>query len=178
MTPDTLPDPSALLERAFGAAAGRMRELPICNPALQVAAVGFAPWQQHWLGVLVTPWAINLMLLPLAPAAWWPVTPGAKKRYTFPAGAYDFIDGRDAIAGDYRMCSLFSPALEFADQATAVEVARLARAALLDPAHAEPVAGPAPGPLARVEAQAEAPLTKRDFLRGRFSAAKTDVPGR
>ena len=27
-------------------------------------AVGFAPWESHWLGVLVTPWCINLMLLP------------------------------------------------------------------------------------------------------------------
>jgi [NiFe] hydrogenase assembly HybE family chaperone len=167
MTTDALPDPSARLERAFGAVAERMCDLPFYNPALRVEAVGFAPWELHWLGVLVTPWAINLMLLPLDAGSWLAVDPGAKRRYAFPAGHYDFIDGRDPQAGDYRMCSLFSPALEFEDHDSAVMVAKLARAALLDAAHAEPVEA---GPLTRLEAQAQAPLSKRDFLRGRFLA--------
>ena len=34
------------------------------NPAVEVEAVGFAPWDAHWLGVMVTPWFMNLMLLP------------------------------------------------------------------------------------------------------------------
>ncbi len=56
-------DPSARLVAAFEAAAVRMRGLPIVNPALAVEAVGFAPWEGHWLGVMVTPWFINLTLL-------------------------------------------------------------------------------------------------------------------
>ena len=34
------------------------------NPALSVEAVGFRPWDEHWLGVLVTPWFMNLWLMP------------------------------------------------------------------------------------------------------------------
>ena len=41
-----------------------MAGVPMLNPALRVQAVGFRHWQSHWLGVLVTPWFMNLMLLP------------------------------------------------------------------------------------------------------------------
>jgi len=42
----------------------RMAGLPICNEALHVQAVGFREWNDHWVGVLVTPWTISLVLMP------------------------------------------------------------------------------------------------------------------
>jgi [NiFe] hydrogenase assembly HybE family chaperone len=173
-----LPDPSVRLEAAFRAVADRMVGLGFVNPALRVEAVGFEPWDGHWLGVLVTPWSINLMLTPREADAWLPVRPGDKQRYAFPAGTYDFIDAADPVAGEYRMCSLFSPALEFDDHAAAVLVAQLARAALFDAAHAEPAEQAPPGPLMQLKEQASEPMSKREFLRGRFLAAKSDVSGR
>lgn len=174
-----LRDPTPDLEKAFGAVAERMRGLGFVNPALRVQAVGFEPWEGHWLGVLVTPWSINLMLLPRDRTLWRPVRPGEKQRYSFPAGTYDFIDALDPLVGEYRMCSLFSPALEFEDHAAAVLVAELARSALLDPANAEaPDKETADGaaPLARLERRATEPMSKRDFLRGRFLYAdESDV---
>ncbi len=59
------------------------------------------------------------MLLPRDPEAWRSIRAGEKQRYDFPAGRYDFIDAVDPIVGEYRMCSLFSPALEFEDHAAA-----------------------------------------------------------
>jgi [NiFe] hydrogenase assembly HybE family chaperone len=179
-----LPDPSLSLEQAFSAVAQRMQGLGFVNPALRVQAVAFEPWEGHWLGVMVTPWSINLMLLPRNPAAWQPIRAGEKRRYEFPAGSFDFIDAVDSLVGEYRMCSLFSPALEFEDHAAAALVAKLARAALFDPAHAAPGDVPAraesqPGPLAQLEEQAQAPMSKRDFLRGRFLRTdEPNVPGR
>ena len=178
------PDPTVKLEQAFSAVAERMQGLGFVNPALRVQAVGFEPWEGHWLGVMVTPWSINLLLLPRDPAVWRSIRPGEKQRYAFPAGRYDFIDAVDPTVGDYRMCSLFSPALEIEDHATAVMVAELARAALFDASHAEPAEkkaadAPGEGPLARIEQQANAPMSKRDFLRGRFlQPEEPDVPGR
>jgi [NiFe] hydrogenase assembly HybE family chaperone len=174
-----LPDPSARLAAAFSAVARRMHGLSFVNPAVEVEAVGFAPWDAHWLGVMVTPWFMNLMLLPRDPAAWQPLPPGAKRCYAFPAGTYEFIGGNDPTVGDYQGCSLFSPLLEFADHASARLVATLARAALFDPANAEVPALPvanlapdsaaaAPRPLAQLQEQLGAPLSKRDFLRGGF----------
>jgi len=178
-----LPDPSPRLAAAFEAAAARMEGLSFVNPSLAVEAVGFAPWEGQWLGVLLTPWFMNLILAPRDPAHWAPLAQGARRRYRFPAGDYDFIGAHDDAAGEYQMCSLFSPVLEFADQATARLVAQLARAALFDAANAEsramPVGNLSPplgpdseqgGPLANVEMNLDAPMSKRNFLRGRLAA--------
>jgi len=104
-------DPSARLTEAFRAVAARMDGLPIVNPALAVEAVGFAPWQGHWLGVMLTPWFMNLVIAPGDESAWQPLPPGARRSHAFPAGAYEFIGARDEIAGEFQMCSLFSPVL-------------------------------------------------------------------
>ena len=42
----------------------RMQGLPIVNPELSVEAVGFEPFEAHELGVLISPWFMNLVLLP------------------------------------------------------------------------------------------------------------------
>lgn len=127
-----LPDPSPRLEAAFRATAARMAGLGFVNAALHVEAVDFAPWEGHWLGVMVTPWAMNLMLLPRDAAAWQPLRPGDKRHYDFPSGAYEFIGARDPALGEYQMCSLFSPVQQFADHDTARIAAKVARRALLD----------------------------------------------
>ncbi len=162
------PDPSPRLTAAFRATVPRMQGLGFVNPNVDVEAVGFAPWQGCWLGVMVTPWCMNLLLLPREATAWQPLAAGAKRCYRFPAGVYEFVGAQDATLGEYQLCSLISPLLHFDDHAAAREVARLARAALFDPANAPDDAdrvGVAAAPLQR---RLEAPLSKRDFLRGRF----------
>lgn len=171
-----LPDPSPRLAAAYRTIAARMAGLNFVHPAIEVEAVGFAPWESHWLGVMVTPWCINLMLLPRDAGGWTSLPQGKTLRYRFPAGDYDFISSRDDTVGEYQMCSLISPVLDIPDHATAREVATLALAALFDPANApvpevpqeRPDDASAPGPLAQLEKQAQAPMSKRDFLRGRF----------
>ena len=188
MMDNALPDPSARLTAAFRAAAARMQGLDVVNTALAVEAVGFAPWGEHWLGVMLTPWFMNLTLLPRNPGGWQPLATGAKRRYAFPAGEYEFVGANDAMLGAYQVCSLFSPVHEFADQETARLVATLAREALFDAANAlagemptanlSPAAGAAaPGPLAQLEQKLDAPLSKRSFLRGRFLHADRDDRG-
>jgi len=191
-----LPDPSPRLEAAFRAVAQRMTGLGFVNPALSVEAVGFAPWNGHWLGVLITPWFMSLTLAPRDRAVWLPLAQGEKRGYAFPAGEYEFIGASDDAAGEFQQCSLFSPLLEFEDHATARLVAELAREALFDAGHAEVPQMPAanlspaaesasaprvdaaaPGPLAKLEKKLDAPLSKRNFLRGRFLAGDRDDRG-
>ena len=166
-------DPSERLTAAFRAAADRMAGLAFVNPALAVEAVDFAPWQGRWLGVLVTPWCMNLVLTRLEPAAWRSLAPGAKRTYRFPAGDYDFVGAADEAAGEVQACSLFSPLLQFDDQPSARLVAALARAALFDPAHAGPpepeaIARSRVGPLHALDAALEAPVSRRDLFHGRL----------
>lgn len=178
---EMLPEPSARLTAGFATIRDtRMAGLPFLNPAIEVEAVAFEPWQGCWLGVMITPWFINLILAPHDPRAWSAVAAGSKRRYIFPAGPFEFIGVQDELLGEYQMCSLFSPVHEIADHATAVAIARAARAELFVAEHAieeqgtpfptpEPEVDPdAPGLTEKLEAKLDQPMSKRGFLRGDF----------
>jgi [NiFe] hydrogenase assembly HybE family chaperone len=165
------PDPSAALEAAYRAVALRMAGLPVVNPALEVQAVGFQPWQGHWLGIVITPWFMNLTLAPQVPGQWVALPLGDKRRLRFPAGDFEFISANDAAFGDFQVCSLFSPMHDFADRAAAHLVAQLSLQALFDPVHAELPPQPATtsdgAAGAAIDDDGLADPGKRDFLRGR-----------
>ena len=77
-----LPDPSRALEAAYRAVqATRMAGLPFLNDRLDVEAVGFAAWKGHWLGVMLTPWFMNLVIAPRDPAQWRPLAAGEPIRW-------------------------------------------------------------------------------------------------
>ncbi len=119
----------------------RMAGLPLLNPALAVACCGFElqlTLQQRPLGILITPWCMNLMLLPAAGECWdhWPV--GAKQMIDLPSGYYEIIHGDDVILGRYAACSLFSPMFEFADQAAVLTTAESILTALFEADHQAP----------------------------------------
>jgi [NiFe] hydrogenase assembly HybE family chaperone len=179
-----LTNPSERLASAYrGVHESRMQGLGFLNPALSVESVAFAPWEGRWLGVVVTPWSINLALTPQDPQAWRAVRRGDKVRYPFPAGEYEFIGATDDDVGELQICSLFSPVQQFEDQATARLVATLAREALFDAEHAttpDPTAGPAlspPGPVANLARNVDAPISRRDLFRGRFLGPSDDDRG-
>jgi [NiFe] hydrogenase assembly HybE family chaperone len=178
---DTRPDPSALLEVTFARIhETRMAGLPFVNPALRVEAVGFRRWEGLWLGVLITPWFMNLMLLPCAATehAWPQVRYGESLAYRLPAGVFEFIRAQEPPLGDYQSCSLFSPMAVFADQAGARATAMAALAALFDEGTRAGVEGPGTslaGPAASPVAAASAPPSRRDFLRGRWQGETLSV---
>lgn len=124
------------LEAVFGMIEReRMGDIPILNRALSVAAIGMRPFGESWVCALVTPWFINLMLLPGAPEvteAWNRIGAGTKVRHDFPAGTFEFICGTEDALGPYRMCSLFSPVGEFENQDAALSTAEGALTALFD----------------------------------------------
>jgi [NiFe] hydrogenase assembly HybE family chaperone len=145
----------------------RMNGLPFVNHALRVEMVGLRRWHGLWLGALVTPWFINLVLLPgdgpveadEVQARWPRPVTGEYAQFTFPAGVLGFLAGREGEAGEYLSCSLFSPVFEFADQAAARQMAEACLLALLDPEAAAAQAGAGSGP---------AQPGKREFLRGNW----------
>lgn len=162
-------DPSPLLEAAFRRIqAETMADVPILNPALQVEAVGFARWREHWLGIVITPWFMNLVLVPGAAESWQSVSPGQRLFRKFPSGDFAFLGSDEPEVGEFQSCSLFSPMAQFADQAGACEVALAALEALQRES--------APAPLAPSEeafedpkqAALERPMSKREFLGGVF----------
>lgn len=156
-------DPGPALEAAFRRIEReRMRGVQILNQALGVRALGFRRERDGWLGVLVTPWFMNFMLLPAEGMPWTPLAEGEKRTLAFPAGGFEFIGGFERAIGEYQSCSLLSPVLEFADQEAACAVALAALDALFVPEEPSRLAAERPGAgkgLAR-------PMSKREFLRG------------
>lgn len=138
-------NPAPSLETVFRAvAAGPMADVPLCNRALAVEAVGFRLASDgHWIGALITPWAINLLRLP-GNAEGWPATPpGGKTDWNFPSGNYEFTVAAEDSLGIYHLCSLFSPAQEFETH----EAARLTALAAMEALQRGPLdAAPAPQP--------------------------------
>jgi [NiFe] hydrogenase assembly HybE family chaperone len=115
--------PDVMIERVYQSIQQqRMNGMPLINPALTVQAVGFRPFGNGWIGILITPWCMNLMLLP-GTADWTGLQPGQAVSHVFGGVTYRFIVGEEAALGQFQSCSLFSPMFEFADQATAVAVA-------------------------------------------------------
>ncbi len=163
--------------------ATRMEGVPILNPALSVAAVGFEPFQDHYLGVLVTPWFMNLMLVPQDPEKFAASAPGVgeKVRVNLPAGQVELITGYEEGFGHSLSCSLFSPVFEFEDQEAALDTALAALAEVQKP-DGDPSDDDSDmrdiwqGRLPEPETDEQAPpipkeVSRRDFLRG------TAVPG-
>lgn len=122
------------VEAAFAAVRReRMAGVPILNPALAVAAIGTRRWGEDWLTILVTPWCMNILLLPGTPGAWTDGRIGATLRHVLPSGEYSFILGEEPALGRFQMCSLFSPMLQFSDQDAALATAEAVMAELMTP---------------------------------------------
>lgn len=156
------------LEQVFAhIAATRMRDVPVQNEALRVQAVGFAPQTDadggEWLlGILVTPWFMNLVCLPMDLARAGETVPGVGQKASRQIGnqTFEFIGAHEDGIGAFACCSLFSPMFEFADHAAAVatacEILNLLRA---------PASTPPAAPV--LDAQAESAPSRRGFLFGR-----------
>ncbi|MDR0458515.1 MAG: [NiFe]-hydrogenase assembly chaperone HybE [Burkholderiaceae bacterium] len=132
-------NPSSRLEAVFRRIeAERMRDLPFLNDRLTVEAVGFRLWQQSWSGVLITPWGINLLQLPAPDTPFPPARADAQIEVALPGGVVAFMPAHEAQLGDYRLCSLYSPAQQFADQEAARLTAQHVMALLFEPEQSQP----------------------------------------
>lgn len=153
-------DASARVEAEFRRIAAIMEGLPICNPALAVEAFGFRPWNGLWVGALLTPWTLNLMLLLAGNEGFRRLRQDETQVWSFPSGDYGFWGGPPSALGDYQTCPLISPVLEFADQRSLREAAAAALEGLM--AAPEPVPAQSAGDPGR---------SRRAFLFGRGAAA-------
>ena len=142
----------------------RLADVPIHNTALSVEAVDFQLWQGHWLGVLVTPWSMSVLMLPTSAEGW--EMPGANQRLfrTFPIGPLAFLGNDEEELGQFLSCALFGSMAHFTTQADAIQAAR---AALLE-LFKDPKAAPPPEPV-KPKLTDPAPISRRQLfgLRGK-----------
>lgn len=143
-------------------AATRMRGMPLLHPRLAVEAIGFQEVREEGgraaSGILLTPWFMNLVWLPLDGQG--ACAPGTSRRHRLGEEDFDFIGACEDGFGAYEMCSLFSPMFEFADQAGA----RATAWGILGQLRRAPAAPASPAPPA---------AGRRAFLSGRSPRAAT-----
>jgi [NiFe] hydrogenase assembly HybE family chaperone len=101
----------------------RFQGLPIVNPQLAVEALGFRTLAEHKIGALITPWFINLVLLP-GNARWRDRAQGCVCSIELPGGKIDFTVSHDEELGTTLSAALFGSVTDFPDQAMARDVAR------------------------------------------------------
>ena len=125
-------DPADAVEQAFfRIQREHMADVPILNPALNVEAVDFQRWHGHWLGMVVTPWCMSLLLLPGSTENWVSAEANKRRFVNFPAGDFAFLGSHAPELGEYQSCSLFSPMGKFTTQTEAVMTARASISGLL-----------------------------------------------
>ncbi|MEM5331692.1 [NiFe]-hydrogenase assembly chaperone HybE [Paraburkholderia sp. JHI2823] len=131
------PRVAALVAHFETVASGAMCDLPVVNRALRVEAIGFAPMAGDagaggaWLGVLITPWSMNLLWLPGArqDSVRCPL-PGGKACLRVGNIDFEWIGAHAPDVGAYAGCSLFSPMFEFDGQESAAATAQAVLAQL------------------------------------------------
>lgn len=127
------PRVQALQERFEWIHRQRMAGLPMCHSGLRVRALGFAAQAPAgWLGVLLTPWFMNLVWLPPSSdeAQSDTLAPGQRRERRIGAQCLPFLGAWEEGVGAFEACSLFSPMFEFTDQAAAEATALAALAEL------------------------------------------------
>ena len=139
------PASPAVLEACFRqVAATRMAGVALCNPALEVEALGFRPWGDNQVGVLITPWSMVLICLPGGDPDWAASPSGTTATLDLPSGAYDVLTAYEPGLGPYLTGSLFSPMFGFADMDQARAVAAAVMEQVFAPVAEEPHVQTAP----------------------------------
>lgn len=154
----------------------RMVGLPMINPEVKVQAVDFESWNGCCVGVLITPWFMNLMIVSCEGRAWEGLPVGSTQLHRFPSGSYEFIVGYEEGIGRYQSCSLFSPMFEFKNHEDAVMVAVETMNVIMDQSHVDRANGPRSAEIMDIwEGKQAAPLPGDDGLFDHQTAAN-DTP--
>lgn len=122
----------------YRSAARNMAGLPVYNHKLEVDATTFLLWQDNWLGIIVTPWCMNIVILPGELSRHNRQQVGAKFYQALPSGRYEFIRAYAEDCGDFASCSVFSPMFEFPSQIIAMQTAQEVLTALFDEQNVSP----------------------------------------
>lgn len=167
----------------------RMRDVPIVNVNLTVKAIGFHEWNHHHMGILITPWFMNIMLIPNSDSleetddvVIEPLKVGATRQHVFPSGSYEFVGGYEEELGHYQSCSLFSPMFEFEEQDVVELTAKEALSAIMDSDNVDNESQNPSAEIAQIwNGEIEAPKAKTNFdgsLKEEYSEASVNETNR
>ncbi len=171
----------------------QMQDIPILNPAIRIQAVGFQLINGRVVGIIITPWLMNVVMLPRDDEDWSQFELGKKQAHKFPSKIYKFmVNDIDGI-GVCQTHSLHSPMRAFASHEQALAAANKFLAELMverEPNEDDLVDEELLGKIMRGEVEPETnfadfpadhnaaennqssteKLSRRDLLRGKFQS--------
>ncbi|MFC0712225.1 [NiFe]-hydrogenase assembly chaperone HybE [Azorhizophilus paspali] len=133
-----------VIEAHYRAAGARMAGLPVYNPALAVELFGWRAVEDVGvLGVLITPWCMNLFWQPPAASRQPPAdaelpASGERPVLSLPSGDYECSLHEDERLGRHASASLCSPMQDFPGEAEARAMAEEVLRLILTVPQAEP----------------------------------------
>lgn len=142
-----------------------MADVPICNAALKVEPIGFQLYDGQIIGIVVTPWFMNLVSAGLPDAPLPEGRPGDRRSIALPVGRVEFTVGEAPGFGRLDACSLFSPMQDFEDHAAVMATA----AEVLTALFTAPEPEPPPQPVMERE------MGRRNLLRGKLKKPASEV---
>lgn len=113
-----------------------MRDLDFVNRALEVDIAGFRRHRGDWVGAVITPWFVNLYVLPGGGELWRDLGSGERVKLPFPIGELEFIADYDPAAEipAALYCPLLAPVTALKSQDEALRMAMDALETLFTPA--------------------------------------------
>ncbi len=134
----------------------RMRDLPFYNDSLSIEPVGFREWEGHRLGILITPWFINLILLPGEHDDWSAVEQGDQSDWHLPSETVRFTANRSEDDEEVFLAApVFTNVIGVPDHEAAKNIAaQVLQSLLAKPGSEEAAPGHA--------------VSRRDLFRGRL----------
>lgn len=147
---------AVLVEHFENIYAAHVAGLPIDNPELVVEAVGETAFGDHKALVLITPWFMNLVLLP-GTDEWDNAEQGQTCDIEMPGQTLQFTVSQDAAIGTYLSAVMFRTVSDFPDQDVAREVAEDILRRLFFPTSSD---------LKSVRTKPKATLSRRALLSG------------
>ncbi len=143
----------------------RMQGLPFLHTGIKVQAVGFEQSVENpelAYGVLITPWFMNLVALPLENQSCQSV--GKASSHQLGHENIEFLTAYETAIGQFEFCSLFSPMFDFENQQAAIETAMTFLQMIRTPVNSVAADSAVVAPQAAVERP-----SRRAFFTGRGS---------
>ena len=101
----------------------QMRDIPILNPVIRIQAVGFQLINGRVVGIIITPWLMNVVMLPRDDEDWSQFELGKKQAHKFPSKIYKFMVNDIDGLGICQTHSLQSPMRTFSSHEQALAAA-------------------------------------------------------
>ncbi|MGG7448343.1 hydrogenase-2 assembly chaperone [Kosakonia oryzendophytica] len=102
--------PHGEVQAAFAAvAAGEMHDLPFVHPHMPISVTPFTLFEGQWIGCVITPWMLSLLIFPGPQQCWVRRNVGERIGLRLPYGEMTFTVGEMPALAQYLSCSLMSP---------------------------------------------------------------------